>query len=66
MPDGSPTIWNSRATFDKVFAALQVAFSSAGEGEAEFCTIAIRDPQPAIPVADLPPRTGPEANRNRV
>lgn len=52
MPDGSPTIWNSRATFDQLFPAIGAAFASAREGEAELCAITIRDPQSAIPFAD--------------
>lgn len=47
MPDGSPTIWNSRATFDRLFAAIEAAFARRGDAQPESCTIAIRDPQSA-------------------
>jgi Family of unknown function (DUF5675) len=57
MPDGSPTIWNSRATFDRFFSALETAFAGPRESQAQVCTIAIRDPQPAISVASLPRET---------
>jgi Family of unknown function (DUF5675) len=46
MPDGSPTIWNTRATFDQLFARLETAFAARREGPAAACTIMIRDPQP--------------------
>jgi hypothetical protein len=40
LPDGSPSIWNSRSAFDALFAALQTA-------QSEGCTIVVRDPLPA-------------------
>lgn len=38
LPDGSPAIWSSRATFDQLFAAIESAQASG-------CTIAVRDPE---------------------
>lgn len=38
LPDGALAIWNSRATFDRLFSAIESA-RAAG------CTIEIRDPQ---------------------
>jgi len=52
MPDGSPTIWNSRATFDQLFAAIEPTIALAREGEADACVITVRDPQPPIPFAE--------------
>jgi len=57
MPDGSPTIWNSRATFEKLFLAIEAAFAGARAGEAEVCTMIILDPQQPIPFASLPRET---------
>jgi hypothetical protein len=37
LPDGSPTIWNSRTTFDALFTAIQSA-------QSEGCAIVVRDP----------------------
>lgn len=39
LRDGRPAIWNSRAAFDQLFAAIDAV-------HAEGCTISIRDPQP--------------------
>jgi hypothetical protein len=41
LPDGSPAIWNTRLTFDRLFAAIESA-------QSEGCKILVRDPQPAI------------------
>ncbi|HVB87866.1 MAG TPA: DUF5675 family protein [Candidatus Dormibacteraeota bacterium] len=53
MPDGSPTIWSSRETFDRLFCAIEPALLLALESEAEACVINIRDPQPPVPLADV-------------
>lgn len=37
LPNGQPAIWKSRATFDKLFSAIQTA-------QVQGCTISIRDP----------------------
>jgi hypothetical protein len=51
LPDGSPTIWNSRAAFDRLFvqlsAAIEVARAGDGNPKPGVCTITIRDPQAA-------------------
>jgi len=51
LPDGSPTIWNSRAAFDRLFGQLSAAIDAARPGDGDpqpgACTITIRDPQPA-------------------
>ncbi|SRR5579875_275748 len=41
LPDGSPAIWNTRLTFDRLFAAIEAA-------QSEGCKIVIRDPPPSM------------------
>lgn len=45
LPDGGLAIWNSRETFDKLFAEIDAVFSRHAAGQGEGCTIAIRAPQ---------------------
>lgn len=49
LPDGSPTIWNSRAAFERLFDQLSAATKSARSGGSEpqsgVCIITVRDPQ---------------------
>ncbi len=45
LPDGAPAIWNSRETFDKLFAEIDALFARRAAGQDEGCTIAIRAPQ---------------------
>ncbi|MGH9687742.1 MAG: DUF5675 family protein [Candidatus Acidiferrales bacterium] len=45
LADGNPAIWNSRETFDKLFAAIDAALARRAPGQAEGCTITIRLPQ---------------------
>jgi Steigviridae/Suoliviridae L,D-carboxypeptidase/transpeptidase len=51
LPDGSPTIWMSRATFDRLFDQLSAVIPGqpAGDGGLQpcVCTITVRDPQSA-------------------
>lgn len=53
LPDGGPAIWNSRETFDKLFAAIEAALARRAEDQAEGCTITIRVPQ-LISAHDIP------------
>lgn len=57
-PGGNPTIWNSRATFDRLFDQISAAIGAAHTGKPSaqrgsepaysgVCLITIRDPKPA-------------------
>ena len=65
MPDGTPTIWNSRATFDRVFAQIEAALARASvpSDEPETCTIAVRDPQLSAACVAATPAPGPPTER---
>jgi hypothetical protein len=50
LPDGSPTIWNSRAAFDRLFdqlsATIKDAQAGSGDPQPGACAITVHDPQP--------------------
>lgn len=54
LPDGSPAIWNTRVTFEKLFAAIKAA-------EVGGCSIELRDAD--IPVRQAAPAVA-DADRN--
>ncbi len=66
LPDGSPTIWNSRATFDRLFGQLSAAIEAAPTGgndaQPGVCAITIRDPEPAT--RDATPAFADESERD--